>query len=67
MAVLAPQYFDPCGQLTQWCLINETTGAGNTVIHPGQLNLGVHWFGADLEGGDLAGWTKNKRLAIFLY
>ena len=26
MAVLALQYSDPCGQLTQWCSINEMTG-----------------------------------------
>ena len=37
------------------------------VTHPGQLNLGIHWFGADLEGSDLAGRMKNKRLVIFLY
>ena len=37
------------------------------VTRPGQLNLGVHWFGADLKGGDLAGRTKNKILVIFLY
>ena len=37
------------------------------VTCPGQLNLGVHLFGADLVGGDLAGWMKNKRLVIFLY
>ena len=37
------------------------------VTHPGQLNLGIRWFSTDLVGGDLAGWTKNKRLVIFLY
>ena len=37
---------------------------GNTVTHPGQLNLGVRLSGPDLEGGDLAGWTKNKRLSL---
>ena len=37
------------------------------VTRPGRLNLGVRWFGADLEGGDLAGQMKNKRLVIFLY
>ena len=37
------------------------------VTRPGRLNLGVRLFSADLEGGDLAGWTKNKRLMIFLY
>ena len=35
--------------------------------HPGQLNLGVRLFGANLRGGDLAGRTKHKRLVIFLY
>ena len=57
MAVLAPQYSDPCGQLM----------AGNVVTRPGQLNLGVRWFSTDLVSGDLAGRTKNKRLVIFLY
>ena len=37
------------------------------VTHPGQLNLDVRLFSADLEGSDLAGRTKNKRLVIFLY
>ena len=37
------------------------------VTHPGQLNLGVRLFGADLVGSDLAWQTKNKRLVIFLY
>ena len=37
------------------------------VTHPGQLNLGIGLFGTDLEGGDLAGQMKNKRLVIFLY
>ena len=37
------------------------------VTCPGQLNLGVCWFGTDLEGGNLAGQMKNKRLVIFLY
>ena len=36
------------------------------VTHPGQLNLGIRLFGADLVGGNLAGWTKNKRLVIFI-
>ena len=37
------------------------------VTCPGQLNLGIHLFRADLEGGDLVWQTKNKRLVIFLY
>ena len=37
------------------------------VTRPGQLNLGVRLFGTDLEGSNLAGQTKNKRLVIFLY
>ena len=37
------------------------------VTHPGQLNLGVCWFGTDLVGGDLAGRMKNGRVVIFLY
>ena len=37
------------------------------VTRPGRLNLGVRLFGADLDGGNLAGRMKNKRLVIFLY
>ena len=31
------------------------------VTHPGRLNLGVSLFGANLEGGDLAGQTKKQK------
>ena len=44
----------------QWCLINKTTGRFNTVTCPGQLNLGVRWFGADLKGSDLAGVDEKQ-------
>ena len=36
-------------------------------LYTGRLNLGVCLFSTDLEGGDLAWQTKNKRLVIFLY
>ena len=39
-------------QLNDW--------AGNTVTRPKRVNLGVHEFGADLEGGDLVRQTKTR-------
>ena len=33
---------------------------GDTVTHPKQVNLGICEFNADLEGGDLVRWTKQK-------
>ena len=30
------------------------------VTHPKQLNLGVHTFSTDLEGGDLVRQTKQE-------
>ena len=33
--------------------------------HPKRVNLGIHEFGADLEGGDLVQRVKNKRLVVF--
>ena len=41
-----------CVQLNDW--------AGNTVTHPKQINLGVHKFGADLEGRDRVRQTKTR-------
>ena len=34
--------------------------AGSTVTRPKRVNLGIHRFGADLEGGDLVRRTKQK-------
>ena len=35
------------------------------VTRPRRVNLGIHEFGADLEGGDLVRRVKNKRLVVF--
>ena len=59
--------FEPLWAANAMVLSLRNDWAGNTVTRPGQLNLGVRWFGADLEGGNLAGRMKNKRLVISLY
>ena len=46
-------------QLNDW--------AGKTVTHPKRLNLGIHAFGTDLEGGNLVQQTKQDISDILYY